>query len=310
MKKRILFTGGGGAATEALWRYLSEKYDAFFADACVDSIDPVIPVDRRIEIPYADASNFISAMQDVAAEKNIDLIIPGVDEELLLFCEARNSSLPKILLPSLEFVATMLDKLKSMEAIKSVGLSAPQTVPVIAASTVGFPLVVKPRSGRGSRGVHILNSIDEIQAYKLMYRVDDDKLIAQMLMRGDEYTVLVAGDDYGNLIAVVPVKVVQKKGITIRAQIDVHPAVVQYAKEFHDAFKPSGVYNIQCIVDKDGFVLPFEVNPRVSTTFCLSIAAGFDPFSDRPSYMQATELFLPKESLCLTRNWSNHIFAA
>jgi carbamoyl-phosphate synthase large subunit len=40
---RILFTGGGGAGSEALWRLLHGKHELYFADARPEAIAPVIP---------------------------------------------------------------------------------------------------------------------------------------------------------------------------------------------------------------------------------------------------------------------------
>ena len=309
MKKKILFTGGGGAATEALWRLLSTKYELYFADASIETIDNTIPADRKVSIPFATAGNFVSQLKKICDERKIDLVVPGVDDELVTLCESRGQGMPEIFLPPISFVKLMLDKLTGAQAIENAGLTAPRTVPVIRAKEIGFPLIVKPRSGRGSRGVCVLASQAEIDAYKILYKTSDDKLIAQELGVGDEYTVLVAGDKTGLLKAVVPVKVVHKKGITIRAKTEINPSIVEYVSKFQEFFKPYGIYNIQCILTKDGTILPFEINPRISTTFCLGVASGFDPFSDE---MASSDVgcFIPKKELYLKRNWFNSIVEA
>lgn len=309
MKKRILFTGGGGAAAEALWRYLSAKYDLFFCDAAVDAIDDTIPADRKIAVPMAASEDFISAVREISVRNGIDLIVPGVDEELVPLAKSRDTGLPQIFLPSLEFVRLMLDKLACARAISNAGLSAPVTLPVSRAAEIGFPLIIKPRSGRGSKGVCRLESNAEISAYKTLYQASDDTLLAQELAVGDEYTVLVAGDDAGRLRAVIPVKVGQKKGITIRAETDMSAPVIDYASRFHEIFRPQCVYNIQCIVTGDGAVLPFEVNPRISTTFCLGVASGFDPFASVFG-AETSDVFYPEKKFFLKRNWFNNIYEA
>jgi carbamoyl-phosphate synthase large subunit len=308
MKKKILFTGGGGSGSEALWRILSAKYELYFADASVDAIDDTIPDERKIAIPFADADDFIAELSRICADKKIDLIVPGVDEELVIISENR-ARMPEVFSPSTEFVKLMLDKLACAQAIEKAGLSVPKTLPVTQAKEIGFPLIVKPKSGRGSRGVCVLGSMAEIDAYKAFYKTSDDKLIAQALGIGDEYTVLVAGDKLGRLLAVIPVKVGQKKGITIRAKTDMNQQVIEYAKKFHAHFKPNAIYNIQCILTKQGTVLPFEVNPRVSTTFCLGVASGFDPFADL-SDASNVKVFLPEKQYSLKRNWFNNITEA
>ena len=307
MKKRILLTGGGGAGTEALWRFLSDKYDLYFADADIASIIDVIPAERKIQLPFAADANFIETVKNVCRQYKIDILVPGVDEELYLIALHREDISANVLLPSSEFVKLMLDKQDCAKALEIAGLPVPPTLSVSRASEIGFPLIVKPRSGRGSRGVSVLRNLEEIAAYKVMNRISDEStLVAQKLCVGDEYTVLVAADVDGKLAAVIPVKVEQKKGITIKAQTESDKRIHEYVEKFHAHFKQSGIYNIQCILTEDGSVMPFEVNPRVSTTFCLGVASGFDPFS---SFLKAGEkVFTPENTFYLKRNWTNNIW--
>ena len=80
---RILFTGGGGAGSEALWRILSKKYTLFFADADIENIDKSIPEKSRLKIEFANSNNYIKSVKSVCDKNHIDLIVPGVDEELM-----------------------------------------------------------------------------------------------------------------------------------------------------------------------------------------------------------------------------------
>jgi carbamoyl-phosphate synthase large subunit len=100
----------------------------------------------------------------------------------------------------------------------------------------------------------------------------------------------------------------QKKGITIQAKIDMNNLIIEYAKKFHYHYRTSGIYNIQCILTQSGVVYPFEINPRISTTFCLSVAAGFDPFELYFNETSEKELFVPSNELSLQRNWVNSIY--
>jgi carbamoyl-phosphate synthase large subunit len=100
------------------------------------------------------------------------------------------------------------------------------------------------------------------------------------------------------------VRVISKKGITIRAVVEHHPEILEYAKRFQDHFKPTNIYNIQCTLDDQGGVYPFEVNPRISTTFCLAVSTGFDPFA-----LASLDggVFVPTRSFALSRHWKNLI---
>ena len=85
---------------------------------------------------------------------------------------------------------------------------------------------------------------------------------------------------------------------------------ISFCKNLHHAYPTSGIYNVQLILESNYMPLTFEINTRISTTFCLALASlNYDPF----------ELFLNnknvsvfdakiKNGLRLERHWKNHIF--
>jgi carbamoyl-phosphate synthase large subunit len=304
--QRILFTGGGGAGNEALWRLLHARYELYFADARPDAIDPVVPPARRVRVPSAMAPDFADAVRAVCRERGIDLVVPCVDEELpVLAAEAVRGGLPELFLGGAEFVATMLDKLACAEALRAHGLGVPRTA--LAGDSAGFrfPLILKPRSGRGSRGVERVEQPEQVPAYLALHRADAARVIAQECIAGQEYTVFVLADRRARLRSVVPVRVDCKRGVTIRAETELHPGIVAYARRFQEAFRPTGAYNIQCMVTPSGDVLPFEVNPRVSTTLCLAVAAGVDPFALYADEAESPALAAFAPGTGLSRHWQN-----
>ena len=84
MKRRILFTGGGGAGNEAIYRLWKDRYDFHFADSDPEAINPAIPAERRHTIPLATASDFVSGLSGLCDRLEINVLVPGVDEELPL----------------------------------------------------------------------------------------------------------------------------------------------------------------------------------------------------------------------------------
>jgi len=305
--KKILFTGGGGAATEFLWRNLKGRYKLYFADADIRAIDDRIPLENKIEIPFANANDFVDKLSEIVRELSIDILVPAVDEELVIIGKNRDLFTSHVLLPEVDFVSGMLDKLESMKLIANKDLACPITKSAKYSSSIGYPQIVKPRSGRGSRGVSILNSVEEVVAYMVLNRVNHEDIISQELALGIEYTVLIAADMNAKLKAIVPVRIEQKKGITIRAETEMQDSVIEYCKDFQNKFNVTGVYNLQCILTKDGKVLPFEINPRISTTFCLGVAAGFDPFVRLYNKDDNESIFYPESTFRLKRNWHNNI---
>jgi len=290
---RVLFTGGGGAGTSSLWQQLSDRYEIHFADAQPLRIPPCVPDGHRHAVPRADADDFIDGLTALIARLRIDLLIPGVDEELLPVARARPSLLPcRVLLPEHDDVARCLDKLRFAEAAAAAGLRVPQTrrldradagdhratTQVASAIWASYPCIAKPRSGRGSQGVMIIRDVDALHGWQAVVPKAAD-VIVQELMAGPEFTVQVIADAAGQLRAIVPVRVHSKRGITVSAQTEANAAVIEACRRLHEVFPTAGVVNVQGILDAQERFWPFEVNPRISTTLCLVMAAGVDPLA-------------------------------
>lgn len=274
--KRLLFTGGGGAGTEALSRLLHGHYEVHFADADNDAKPHSIPSSRWHQIPLASSPTFIEQLHQLCRELEVDVLIPGVDEELLPVAQVRNNMECVVLLPSVTFVRAHLDKLASNSLLQEYGLPVPWTEPLSERLHIPFPCIVKPRQGRGSRGVAIVHSKEELDAHVLLSCRRPDEFIVQELLQGQEYTVMMAADRTGHLCAVVPVKIGIKRGITLRAETEADAGVIAACAAIHAADPVPGCYNIQLVKSASGGVKPFEINPRISTTACLALAAGID----------------------------------
>ena len=79
---------------------------------------------------------------------------------------------------------------------------------------MSFPIVLKPRTGRGSRGVHVVATPDELETYLATARPGADTTLIQRCKEGTEYTVSVVVWRDGIVRAVVPKEIIDKRGIT------------------------------------------------------------------------------------------------
>jgi len=309
-KRVLLFTGGGGAATEALYRLLGRRDEVHFADADVGAIPYALPAERWHQIPFALDPSFVDGLSRLCRQLKVDLLIPGVDEELLPIASMREVIGCDVLLPPGDFIKIHLDKLASNSQLRAFGLPVPQTERLSERSRISFPCIVKPSQGRGSHGVAIVRSEQELEAHIVTCRRRPEDFILQELLCGQEYTVMMAADRSGGLRAVVPVKVGIKKGITLRAETCRDDGVIAACEAIHAANPVPGLYNIQLIKSTAGDVKPFEINPRISTTACLGLAAGVN-FVD--VYLEPTQGGngpkngrLPfRDGLGLKRSWHN-----
>ena len=308
-KIKVLFTGGGGAGSEALWCLLEQRYTLYFGDADLQAIDPVIPADRRILLPWASDPKFIEKIGGLCRDLKIDLLIPGVDEELLVLARSAEALAPtRLLLPKADYVEVMLDKLHMVRALSAKKIQVPFTK-TLADDFGGFsfPCISKPRCGRGSRDVRELSSISEAISLKTALGPFARQMLMQEKIKGTEYTVQMIADAHGRLCAVVPVRVGMKRGITLRAETEAEPRVAEACCAVHQAISAEGCYNIQLMLTPKGDIFPFEINPRVSTTLCLVVASGIDPIAIFLKENHPKELRQFNSGLKLSRHWKNII---
>lgn len=299
---RILFTGGGGVATQA-WRLLLNKRIESWRDLIAGSHESLTadadPGAAMFLIPRADAPDLVSELIRLCQSECIDLLVPGVDEELLLIARAREVFPCPALLPSAGFIARHLDKWTSMQWLLACGLPEPRTQLLDGAVGAPSPLIVKPMLGRGSRHVVKTTQLSYAHDHAALHG-GSERFIIQEELIGQEYTVTIVADQSKTLRAVVPVKVEAKRGVTLRGAT-VHDAdVIDVCRRIHAAEPFSGVVNVQGIKTERGFV-PFEINPRVSTTTCLAVAAGVDVFG----LALAEGVLAPFREVSMRRTWAH-----
>jgi carbamoyl-phosphate synthase large subunit len=311
-RPRLLFTGGGGAGSEALYRLLGDRYDVHFADADPEVKPASVPAGSWHRIPFAADADFVAGLRRLCGDLGVDLLVPGVDEELLPIAQSAAAVAPEVLLPPAAFIETHLDKLTSQAVLRSKGIAVPETGTLSDRRGITFPCIVKPRRGRGSRDVAIVRSEEELRAHVVMCRRPADDFIVQERLEGQEFTVTMVADRAGVLRAVVPVKVRVKKGITLRAETDRDGAVIAACAAIHAASRVTGCFNIQLVKNAAGEVKPFELNPRVSTTVCLALAAGVnfvDLYLGGGAATAASELAPFQDRLRLKRSWHNEFLS-
>jgi carbamoyl-phosphate synthase large subunit len=239
----------------------------------------------------------------------VDYYIPLIDEEIpLAWALAKKLPRLRIIAPRLEFVNLCRDKYRLMKRLEREGLSRVQTGKADQrASPRRFPLFVKPRTSRGSRGTYRVETPEELRAAVVLGRLHPKDVLIQEFLNGTEYTVSVVVDNANRLLAIVPKRVIVKKGITLHAVTEKNSLITDVCKRMVEKLRPCGPCNVQLKIDR-GTVKIFEVNPRFSTTSVLTCEAGVDEFSlciesFNKKGVRYSNSF--KEGLFLYRRWEN-----
>jgi carbamoyl-phosphate synthase large subunit len=275
---RVLVTGAGGPAGVAVIRSLLARADVeVFAadmDGWASGLYLVEASHRRLVEPGRSAE-FVDGIIGLIASDSLDVVISTVDVELPALARRRDELAPAALAaPSLDTLELALDKFVLAERCAPL-LRVPETTLLNAEGVARdwtFPVIIKPRQGAGSRGVHLIQSREDLVAVGT-----DESIIIQEHLPGDEYSVdVIAGSD-GNVIAAVPrTRTRVDSGVSIAGQT-VHSAELEStAAAVARAIGLVGVANVQLRYDSAGVPALLEVNPRFPGAMPLTIAAGVD----------------------------------
>jgi len=98
-----------------------------------------------------------------------------------------------------------------MRKLEQAGITVPRTrLASDGPGDVPYPLVIKPRTGRGSKGLGIVNSAADLSVFLAASEYRSDQLLIQEYVDGPEFTVSVVAWRDGIVQAVVPKEVVFK----------------------------------------------------------------------------------------------------
>lgn len=299
--KRILITGAGGAGSIEIWNLLRNKYKLYFCDQDISLIHTSIPNNRKFQVPSAKNSLYIKSINSIIIKLKINLLVPTVDEEIRVLFTKKNN-IKNIFCPPKKISLVFLDKFKTSVFLKNNKFNDLNSLVVKRKNF--FPknknLIVKPRFGRGSVKIHRISSYSQFKSYLNLYNLKSADVIVQKFIKGREYTIFVDTDENGKLKSIVIVKVLRKKGVTLHGVTENNKKIINFVKKFNTKFKSQNSYNLQLII-KNKKIYVIEINPRISTTFIITLKLGYDPFIK----LNRKSIFIPKKKIILKRFWNN-----
>ena len=237
----------------------------------------LVPPGARTLIPAGAAPDFTDVLLARCLALGVDVVLPTVDAELRPLARARETFAAAgidLLLASAAALEVILDKLTLARHCAGV-VRVPRTEPFesrLDPAEWSYPVVVKPRTGSGSRGLMTVGSAGELASLPR-----SPSLIVQEFLPGEEYSVDVLADAGGHVIASVPrLRARVDSGVSVGGRT-VHDAEVEwFGRVVAEATGVTYVANVQCKRDRDGVPALLEVNPRMPGTLGLTIASGVD----------------------------------
>ena len=268
MFRRVLITGCAGEIGIAICKILRANNVAemiFGCDvnptgACEKYFDKLLLVNR------ADALTWIDQFKDIICQNEIDLIIPTVENELSRLV-IQKFDLSKFLCPPEKIIATCLDKWETSRFLMANNLPVADTKLLSDHADIAYPLIVKPRSGRGSQNIYIVNT--EVEFSDMKASLTSDDWVVQELLEpsSSELTCGLFRSKTGETRTLILQRVL-KGGMTVSGVVMENEEVDAMLRRVADAFQLSGSINVQCILTDHGPKI-FEINriKHLSFTF-------------------------------------------
>ncbi|HIY37058.1 MAG TPA: ATP-grasp domain-containing protein [Candidatus Paraprevotella stercorigallinarum] len=278
----VLVLGVGGNVSQGIMTALrTSQIPCRIIGACVTSESlGLYFCDAAYISPYADAPSFYPWLVDICKKEKVDIVFSGV-EEVIWALAARHRDLENenilFISSSLDKLAIGNDKLKTCQWLKAHGLNYPCFAPSESrtdidalVNAVGFPLLAKPRTGKGSSGVLILHNSQDIE------KLPSDYVVQEYLGDSDnEYTVGCYVSKKEVLEDMIVCKRHLKYGTTFKAEIVQNDAIKEECRKICEAFQPVGPLNIQLRMHH-GKPVCFELNVRFSGTTPLRAHWGYN----------------------------------
>ena len=257
--------------------------DIVMPDAALAIVDSFKMVSR------ADSAEYSSEIEKICKLESIDFVVPTSEAEIKSFWrnkipqELKAIGCQTIILPE-SVVSVCLDKLETSKHLSSNGVKVPITLslseyvknPLVS---VGYPLVLKPRSGQGSKDLKVVRDSDQYIHYlQSIDSADYEDFVVQQWLDDShgEFTCCVYR--FGSETrTVIFRRELGLDGGTKNGVVVDDKKIDEYIRTVASCFDFEGGINIQLRIH-DGCPVLFEINPRFSSTLVFRHKLGFQDF--------------------------------
>jgi carbamoyl-phosphate synthase large subunit len=262
---------GSAAALGVELRVIAVDLDPQLSAACQVA-------DLTLPVPRCDRPEFVDTLVGICAEHGVDLVIPTIDPELVPLsrhADRFRAVGARVAVSTPAVVDIARDKLRTAQFLAKHDIPAPRSAAVAevvaAPDAWTWPILVKPRAGSSSIGIHLVTSPDQLAPLQSK----GDQMVQEFL-RGQEYTVNLFFDCAGRMRCAIPHRRCEvragevAKGLTQR-----HAELERIAWLLGDTLHGArAALCFQAIIDDRGRPTVFEINARFGGGYPLAHHAG------------------------------------
>ena len=240
-------------------------------------VNPLAPAlyraDRYELVPRIDDDGYVPALHELVRKHDVKLVVPLTDLDQVMLARAQEELGTLVLLPDADTVERLGDKYLAHLLFEERGIPSPPTwLPDEVPADTAFPLLVKARTGFGSRHIYRAHDRAELDFFLRYTAVPS---FVQRVCAGEEFSIDVFCDLDERCLNSIPRTMIESKGgesikgMTIRDE-----ALIELARDVSEKLRLVGPANIQCFREPDGSHYLTDINPRFGGGFPLPLAAG------------------------------------
>jgi carbamoyl-phosphate synthase large subunit len=233
--------------------------------------------DQAFRVHGCCTSEYLSDLLAICSNHKVDLLVPTIDPELSVLSRHRSefARVGTRVVVSSEFVVGLAqDKFQTAVTLQSAGVSTPRTRRLCEylddPSTLPGPVIAKPNTGSGSRGIIRPRSPLELVS------LQRPEYIVQEFWQGVEYTVNMFFDLNGQLRCAIPHRRLEvRSGEVSKGRTERIETLIEASRRMASVLiGAQGPLCFQAIVRPDGAYCVFEINARFGGGYPLAHQAG------------------------------------
>lgn len=281
----VLVLGAGGNVSQGIMKSLAlSRLRCRTVAACISPRSMGLYLADSAHIsPLADDPVFFEWLVGICREEGVDAVLSGVEAVLRVLSEKRDElrretgAICIVSDPAQYSIGA--DKLATYDWLKENGFpvlpyapTSSQSRLLALASENGYPLIAKPRFGRGSEGIITLKGDVTLELASTLEDYVVQKKVGSVL---SEYTAGSFSDPNATVRGVIVMRRELTHGTTTWAELGHFPETRDRVAAIAEALKPRGPCNMQFRVTPEG-VYCLEINVRFSGTTPMRTRLGFN----------------------------------
>lgn len=277
----ILLSALGSMSSEAVIKSLRKIEDVKIIGCDMYPQSWIYPsklVDVFYQVPRADSLLYIHKILEICTRENVDYFFPLTDLEidtLIKSIDLFENKGVKVCISPKDVIQICRDKKKLFEYFSFDGdlsLLPTYDYQAFCNAKIDGLFVAKPRQGRSSEGVYVLDDF-----HKIGVLIDNPQLyIFQPFVKGTVITVDIVKDSYNNSFFVSREELIRtKNGAGITIKLFNNEELRSIVKKLITRLNFLGCFNIEFISDGTHYFL-MDINPRFSAGIAFSNITGYD----------------------------------